>query len=78
MQLASGRSGIVPYRCVPPALVGWIAGRYLVDFAPEPVLPSWLLLAAWWQGVRGWSQWQSRLLQCVVTGLTLYCLSLDL
>jgi hypothetical protein len=60
------------------ALLGRIAGRYLVDFAPELVLLSWLLLAASWQGVRGWSQWQSRLFQCAVAGFTLYSLSLDL
>jgi hypothetical protein len=29
-------------------------------------------VAAWWQGVRGWSQWQSRLFQWAVAGLTLY------
>ena len=60
------------------ASLGWIAGRYLVDFAPELVLLSWLLLVAWWQGVRDWSEWQSRLFQCAVAGLTLYSLSLDL
>jgi hypothetical protein len=60
------------------ALLGWIAGRYLMDFAPELVLLSVLLLAAWWQGVRGRSQRQSRLFQCAVAGLTLYSLSLDL
>jgi hypothetical protein len=60
------------------ALLGWIVVRYLVDFAPELVLLSWVLLAAWWQGVRGCSPWQSRLFQCAVAGLTLYSLSLDL
>ena len=60
------------------ALAGWIAGRYLVDFAPELVLLSWILLAASWQGVRGWSQWQSRWFRWAVAGFTLYSLYLDL
>ena len=60
------------------ASLGWIAGRYLVDFAPELVLLSWLLLAASWQGVRGWSGTQPRLFQCVVAGFTLYSVFLDL
>ena len=60
------------------ALLGWIVGRYLVDFAPELVLLSWLLLAALWQTVRGLSAWQSRLFQCAVAGFTLYSVFLDL
>jgi hypothetical protein len=31
------------------ALLGFTVGRYSVDFAPEFVLLSWCLLAAWWQ-----------------------------
>jgi hypothetical protein len=60
------------------ALVGWIASRYVVDFAPELVLLSWLLLAAWWQGASGWAEWQSRFFQWAVAGLSLYSLYLDL
>jgi len=59
-------------------LIGWITGRYLVDFAPELVLLSWLLLAALWQGVRGSSGRQPRLFQCAVAGFTLYSVFLDL
>jgi hypothetical protein len=59
------------------ALLGWIVGRYLVDFAPELVLLSWLLLAALWQGVRGWSERQPRWFQCAVAGFTLYSVFLD-
>jgi hypothetical protein len=60
------------------ALLGWIVGRYLVDFAPELVLLSWLLLAAAWQGVRDWSVRQQRLFQCTVVGFTLYSALVDL
>ena len=60
------------------ALLGWIAGRYLVDFAPELVLLSWLLLAAAWQGVRGYTGVRPRLFRYAVTGFTLYSLFLDL
>jgi hypothetical protein len=60
------------------ALLGWVVGRYLVDFAPELVLLSWLLLTAAWQVVRGWSAWQSRLFRCAVVGFTLYSVFLDL
>ena len=60
------------------AFLGWISGRYLVDFAPELVLLSWLLLAASWQRVRGLSGMQPRLFQCAVAGFTLYSLLLDL
>jgi hypothetical protein len=59
-------------------LLGWIVGRYLVDFAPELVLLSWLLLAAAWQGVRGCTGLQPRLFCCAVAGLALYSLFLDL
>ena len=59
------------------ASLGWIVGRYLVDFAPELVLLSWLLLAASWQVLRGWSTWHSRLFQCAVAGFTLYSVFLD-
>jgi len=60
------------------ALLGWIVSRYLVDFAPELVLLSCLLLAASWQGVRGLSGLQPRLFQCAVAGFTLYSVFLDL
>ena len=59
------------------ASLGWIAGRYLVDFAPELVLLSWILLTASWQGVRGLSQWQYRLFRGAVAGLTMYSLYLN-
>ena len=59
------------------ALLGWIVGRYLVDFAPELVLLSWLLLAARLQGAGGWSERPPRWLQCAVGGLTLYSVCLD-
>jgi hypothetical protein len=58
-------------------LLGWIAGRYLVDFAPELLLLSWFLLAALWQGVRGLPGRQRRWLQCAVAGFTLYSALLD-
>jgi hypothetical protein len=60
------------------ALLGWIAGRYLVDFAPELVLLSLLLLAAAWQGVRACTGVRPRLFRWAVAGLTLYSLFLDL
>ena len=60
------------------ALLGWIAGRYLVDFAPELVLLSWLLLAAAWQNLRGRAGVQPRLFRYAVAGFTLYSLFLDL
>jgi hypothetical protein len=60
------------------ASLGWIVGRYLVDFAPELVLLSWLLLAAAWQGLRSGSGVQPRLFRYAVAGFTLYSLFLDL
>jgi hypothetical protein len=60
------------------ALLGWIVGRYVVDFAPELILLSWLLLAAAWQGVRVCTGIQPRLFRYAVAGFTLYSLFLDL
>jgi hypothetical protein len=37
----------------PLALLGFVLGRYSVDFAPEFVLLSWCLLSAVWQTVQG-------------------------
>jgi hypothetical protein len=60
------------------ALLGWISGRYLVDFAPELVLLSWLLLAAAWQRLRAGAGLQPRLFRYAVAAFTLYSLFLDL
>jgi hypothetical protein len=60
------------------ALLGWVSGRYLVDFAPELVLLSWLLLAAAWQAVRDRAGVQPRFFRYAVAGFTLYSLFLDL
>jgi hypothetical protein len=59
------------------ALLGWIHGRYTLDFAPELVLLSCFLLAALWQGAANWAPWQSRLFKWTVAGSTLYSLLLS-
>jgi hypothetical protein len=58
-------------------LLGWIVGRYGVDFAPELVLLSWCLLAASWQAVHGMRGSRPLLFKGVVTALTLYTVLLD-
>lgn len=58
-------------------LLGWVSGRYCVDFAPLFVLLSWCLLAASWQAVHGLRGNRPLLFKGVVAGLTLCSVLLD-
>ena len=60
------------------ALLGFVLGRYTVDFAPEFLLLSWCLLAAGWQAIRGAAEGWRLPFQIVVAGATLYSAVLDI
>lgn len=54
------------------ALLGFTVGRYTVDFAPEFVLLSWCLLAAWWQTLHRLPKGRLGPFRLAVVGTALY------
>jgi hypothetical protein len=60
------------------ALLGFVLGRYTLDFAPEFVLLSWCLLAAGWQAVGRLADGTRLRLQIAVLGATFYSAFLEI
>jgi hypothetical protein len=58
--------------------LGWVVGRYMVDFTPELAVLAWCVLASLWQVVRLLPGAKRLLFQGAIVWLALYSVALDI
>jgi hypothetical protein len=57
--------------------LGWVVGRYMVDFVPQLILAGWTLMAAMWQPQRLSPGSKTVLFKAAIGWLAVYAVALD-